>query len=83
MLMSLIADNLATVKERMAEAARKSGREPNAVRLVAVTKTVPLDRIAEAGEIGGCVFGENKIQEAQDKIKTLGTESHHWHFIGH
>jgi PLP dependent protein len=81
--MSLIADNLATVKERMAEAARKSGREPDAVRLVAVSKTVPVERIAEAGEMDGCVFGENKVQEARDKIETLGTESYHWHFIGH
>ncbi len=83
MFMSLIADNLATVKERMAEAARKAGRDPQEVRLVAVSKTVPVERIAEAGEIGGCVFGENKVQEAQDKIKTLGMESYHWHFIGH
>ncbi len=79
--MSLIADNLATVKERMAEAARKSGREPDAVRLVAVSKTVPAERI-EVGGIEGCVLGENKVQEARDKIEALGTESYHWHFIG-
>ncbi len=81
--MSLIADNLATVKEQIAGAARKSGREPNAVRLVAVTKTVPVERIAEAGILDGCVFGENKVQEARNKIETLGTESYRWHFIGH
>jgi PLP dependent protein len=80
--MPLIADNLAAVKERMAQAARKSGREPNAVRLVAVTKTVPAERI-EVGGIKGCVLGENKVQEARDKIEALGTESYHWHFIGH
>ena len=33
--------------------------------------------------LDGCVFGENKVQEARDKIETLGTESYHWHFIGH
>ena len=81
--MSLIADNLANVKERIANAARKSGRDPNAVHLVAVSKTVPVERIVEAGKIGGCVFGENKVQEARDKIETLGTESYRWHFIGH
>jgi len=81
--LNLIADNLATVKERMAQAARKSGREPDSVRLVAVTKTVPAERIVEAGTMNGCVFGENKVQEARDKIETLGTESYHWHFIGH
>jgi PLP dependent protein len=80
--MSLIADNLAAVKERMAQAARKSGREPNAVQLVAVTKTVPAERI-EVGGIEGCVLGENKVQEARGKIEALGTESYHWHFIGH
>jgi PLP dependent protein len=80
--MSLIADNLAAVKERMAQAARKSGREPNAVQLVAVSKTVPAERI-EVGGIEGCVLGENKVQEARDKIEALGTESYHWHFIGH
>jgi len=80
--MSLIADNLASVKERMAQAARKSGREPDAVRLVAVTKTIPAERIEVSG-IEGCVLGENKVQEARDKIEALGTESYHWHFIGH
>ncbi len=80
--MSLIADNLVAVKERMAQAARKSGREPDAVRLVAVSKTVPAERIEVAG-IEGCVLGENKVQEARDKIEALGTESYHWHFIGH
>lgn len=80
--MSLIAENLASVKERMAQAARKSGRDPSAVRLVAVSKTVPAERI-EVGGIQGCVLGENKVQEARDKIEALGTESYHWHFIGH
>jgi pyridoxal phosphate enzyme (YggS family) len=80
--LSLIADNLAAVKERMAQAARKSGRDPSAVRLVVVTKTVPAERI-EVGGLEGCVLGENKVQEARDKIEALGTESYHWHFIGH
>lgn len=81
--MSLIADNLTSVKERMAEASRKSGREPDAVRLVVVSKTVPVERIVEAGEMDGCVFGENKVQDARDKIEALGTDAYHWHFIGH
>ena len=82
LFMPLIADNLAAVKERMALAARKSGREPDSVRLVAVSKTVPAERI-EVGGIEGCVLGENKVQEARGKIEALGTESYHWHFIGH
>ena len=79
---SLIADNLASVKQRMASAARKAGRDPQDVRLVAVTKTVSVEKIAEAARVGGCVFGENKVQEASEKIEKLGTESCHWHFIG-
>ena len=81
--MSLITDNLAAVKERMAQAARKSGRDPQDVQLVAVSKTVPVERIAEAGGVNGCVFGENKVQEARGKIETLGTKDYRWHFIGH
>lgn len=83
MPMSLIADNLSFVQERMAQAAQKSGRHPEEVRLVAVTKTVPVEHIAEAGKIGGCVFGENRVQDARPKIETLGTEHYRWHFIGH
>ena len=83
MPMSLIADNLSSVTERMARAAKKSGRNPEEVRLVAVTKTVSVEHIAEAGEVGGCVFGENRVQDARPKIETLGTHNYHWHFIGH
>ncbi len=83
MPMSLIADNLSSVKERMAQAAKKSGRNSEEVRLVAVTKTVPVEQIAEAGKIGGCVFGENRVQDARPKIEILGTENYRWHFIGH
>ncbi len=83
MAMSLIADNLAAVKQRMAQAARKSGRDPDEVRLVAVTKTVPLEKIIEAGKVGGCVFGENKVQDARDKISAVETDQYRWHFIGH
>ena len=81
--MSVIADNLAAVQKRMAAAARKAGRDPKDVRLVAVTKTVPIETIAEAEEADGCVFGENRVQDALKKIETLGTERYHWHFIGH
>ena len=83
MPMSLIADNLADVKQRMAQAARKSGRDPDEVRLVAVTKTVPVEKIIEAGKVGGCVFGENKVQDARDKISAVETDLYRWHFIGH
>jgi len=66
----------------MAEAARKSGREPNDIRLVAVSKQVSQDKIREAQNAGAGLFGENKVQEAIKKIDDLGKEKFHWHFIG-
>lgn len=81
--MSLIAENLAAVKQRMAKAARAAGRNPEDVRLVAVTKTIAVEKIVEAGEADGCVFGENKVQDALKKIEQLGTDRYDWHFIGY
>ena len=80
--MNPIADNLAKVKERIEAAARRAGRNPNAVRLVAVSKTVEPARIRVAIEAGVVSLGENYIQEAQKKIAELG-RGVSWHFIGH
>ena len=79
--MGSIADNLARVKERMAEAAIRSGRRPDSVKLVGVTKTVEVDRIKEAVSAGLQIVGENYIQEARDKIRELGSPVN-WHFVG-
>jgi pyridoxal phosphate enzyme (YggS family) len=77
-----IRDNLARVMERIERAALKAGRQPEEVRLVAVSKTVDPARIREAVEAGASLLGENYIQEAQQKIEALG-RSAAWHFIGH
>ena len=77
-----IKDNLEKVKERIAKAAIKAGRDPQAVRLVVVSKTVEIERIQEAIQAGVTILGENYIQEARDKISTLG-HTVEWHFIGH
>jgi len=79
----LISENLVAVKSRMAEAARKCGRDPGGIRLLAVTKTVPQEKIREAQNAGAVLFGENKAQEAIKKIAALGTDKYRWHFIGH
>lgn len=79
----MISENLASVKAGMADAARKSGRDPASVRLVAVTKTVAPERILQARDAGVDIFGENRIQEAREKIVRLAAEKIHWHFIGH
>jgi PLP dependent protein len=82
MAMGTVADNLNAVKERIAKAAARVGRDPERVRLVAVTKTMPVERIREAIEAGQRVFGENRVQEAQVKIEALG-RAVQWHLIGH
>ncbi len=79
--MSQIAENLAAVKGRIEAAARRAGRDPAAVRLVAVSKTIPVERIKEAVAAGQRLFGENYLQEAQPKIAALGDEVS-WHFVG-
>jgi len=80
--MSLIADHLAAVRGKITAAALRAGRDPSAVRLVAVTKTVDLARLEEAVVAGHTLFGENYVQEAQAKIAALGPGLA-WHFIGH
>jgi pyridoxal phosphate enzyme (YggS family) len=66
----------------MERAAQKAGRSPKDIELVAVSKTVEVDRIKEAIEAGASILGENYVQEAQKKIEALG-KSVSWHFIGH
>ncbi|MEW6660727.1 MAG: YggS family pyridoxal phosphate-dependent enzyme [Thermodesulfobacteriota bacterium] len=80
--MTSIARNLEAVRGRIAAAARKTGRDPALVKLVAVSKTVDLERIKEARDAGQKIFGENYLQEARGKIEALG-EAASWHFIGH
>ena len=79
----MIAENLVEVRERISQAIQKSGREPDSVRLITVSKQISVDRIEEARAAGAVVFGENKIQEAIPKIEQVGAEGISWHFIGH
>lgn len=70
------------VKERIAAAARRSGRDPAEVKVVAVTKTVPVETIRAAVALGLCDLGENRVQEALAKQAVLGREGLRWHLIG-
>lgn len=74
---------LALVRERMAEAALRAGRRAEDVRLVAVSKTFPIDLIREAYAAGQRDFGENKVQEALQKIEAGSDMQIGWHLIGH
>ena len=79
-----LAEKITRVQERIARAALRSGRQTDAITLMAVTKTVSPERIREAYGAGLRIFGENRVQEFARKIETLrdlsGAE---WHMIGH
>jgi hypothetical protein len=78
-----IAANLAQVRAAIAAAARRAGRQPDAVRLIAVSKTHPVAAIAAAAQAGQLDFGESTVQEAHGKIPPLAELKLEWHFIGH
>jgi pyridoxal phosphate enzyme (YggS family) len=89
--MSTISDRLTEIRERIASAARSAGRDPSSVRLVAVSKTFPIESIAEAFAVGQRDFGENRVQEALQKIEQATLQkidrstdqSIRWHLLGH
>lgn len=82
-----LLNNLKEIYGKMARALMRAGREPSEVKLIAVTKTVDIDLVRKAVDIGLREFGENRVQEAQKKIKStelsVMTERTHWHLIGH
>src|SRR5437867_13447014 len=79
-----IADNITRVQERIAAAAARVRRDPREITLMAVSKTVEPERIREAHAAGLRVFGENRVQEFQDKIRNLSDlQDTEWHLIGH
>jgi len=87
-----ILANLTSVQERIQAAARRAGRDPAGVTLVAVTKTYPIEVMQAAYQAGICHFGENRVEEARLKIPTFhewlaansgAAERPTWHLIGH
>ena len=78
-----IAANVSRVREQMAEAAVRAGRNPASVRLVAVTKTFPAEAVQAAYECGLRDFGENRVQEFQEKLPSLRAPEATFHLIGH
>jgi hypothetical protein len=81
--MSNIADRLSGIRERIAAAARSAGRNPSSIRLVAVSKTFPIDAVREAYAAGHRDFGENRVQEALQKIASATDLEIRWHLLGH
>lgn len=77
-----IKDNLSKVYERIRRAAERAGRDPESIKLVAVTKNVTVDRITEAIKQGVTDIGENRVQELLMKHDAIGSRCS-WHMIGH
>ena len=78
-----IAGRLAEVRARIDAAARSAGRDPASIRLVAVSKTFPIEAVRAAFEAGQRDFGENRVQEALQKIERSTDLTIRWHLLGH
>jgi pyridoxal phosphate enzyme (YggS family) len=78
-----IQSRVERVEGRIKEAALSSGRNPKSVKLVAASKTVPVDDIRAGITAGVTIVGENYVQEAKEKIEAIGRDNVSWHFIGH
>jgi PLP dependent protein len=78
-----IAARLAEIRDRIALAAERAGRHPSDIRLVAVSKTYPIDCVQAAADAGQQDFGENRVQEALQKIAAAPDLPVRWHLIGH
>lgn len=78
-----ISSRLAEIRRRITVAAQSAGRDPSSVSLVAVSKTFPIAAVREAYEAGQRDFGENRVQEALQKISTSTDLSIRWHLLGH
>lgn len=78
-----VTENLAIIRDLLKQATIDAGRDPDSVKLVAVSKKHPLSAILEAAAAGQRDFGENFVQEGIDKIENAGRDDLVWHFIGH
>ena len=80
--MSTLVDNYLSVRRMVAEAAVEAGRSPEDVKLLAVSKTFPAEDVREVFQAGQACFGENRVQELEEKSQLLPPEVE-WHLIGH
>ena len=80
--MPTIADNINAVRQRVQQAALDSGRNPEDILILAVSKTKPVSAVQQAIACGVADFGENYLQDAMEKIVTLPDDTLRWHFIG-
>ena len=81
--MTVLTENIARVKDRLALAAQRAGRNPAEIALVAVSKTHPAEVVEAAAAAGLRDFGENRIEEAAPKLAAVKAAGLRWHMIGH
>jgi pyridoxal phosphate enzyme (YggS family) len=81
--MESLSERIQAVRSRIARAAESVGRSAEDITLVAVTKTLSVDRVREALDLGITHLGENRVQEADDKISALKSYHATWHLVGH
>ncbi len=79
----MVSENIKNIRERIHRACFRCGRKPEEVTLVAVTKTFGFDMVKEAADAGQLDFGENYVQELNEKRNELRNLNVRWHFIGH
>jgi len=77
-----VVENLSGIKQRVSDAALRSGRSADAAQLLVVSKTWPAEKVADVVAAGHLAFGENRIQEGEEKIPQL-PDHLQWHLIGH
>lgn len=78
-----VTENIEHIETQLALSAKRAGRDPKTVRLLAVSKKQPLSRVLEAAAAGQRDFGENFVQEGLEKMTAAGRNDLVWHFIGH
>ena len=78
----MVKENLDSVRQRICDACSRAGRKPEDVTLISVSKTKPLEMLKEAYDAGSRDFGENKVQELDEKYGSM-PEDVRWHMIGH
>ena len=87
MLDTALLENIKNIYRKISYAAMRAGRSPFDIKLISVTKTVGIDRIKEAIDLGLRIFGENRVQEAKEKISKFEIRNSNlrieWHLIGH
>ena len=81
--MQALRDRFADVRTRIETAARARDRSPEEITLVAITKTHPAETLKAALDLGMQNLGENRVQEAEEKIVELGRSAARWHLVGH